>query len=521
MLSFLLALLAAAPGAFCGAASTVPGTLLMDFYDPNVEVSNGRRLLRRDANTYDLVASNQLTYYQVNLLIGTPPQNVSFLIDTGSSDTWVMSSDNPYCANDEDRPYTPFGPYIRCTDNAIFIYEDSSSVNISRSEPFRIQYGDTSFAQGNWASDNLVVAGAEIKNAQFALALEANSSQAVFGIGLVGSESTATKINLKGEVFPTYPNIPVMMKEQGLINTNAYSIWLDNIQNSTGSVLFGGVDHAKYTGALQKVPMVVPYKVIKNPIDFSVMLHGAEVYNDAGESVRVLDCAQPVLLDSGTSYIHLPEVFLSPIMDSINARYSLDLGYYFASCDSTGGITFDLSGVKININVSDILFSISRFSDVHGCAVGMLPAADDTFIFGDTFLRSVYAVFDLDNYEVGLAQAVHDTTDSNVQVINGSIPSAVKAPSYSSTRIKTSYSTTTATILSNSPISADHIGGTPTFSAALATEETGNPFSVRSSRIFGADGAGGSTSRRHSSSENVGSLVTPVGSLFTLLMMLF
>jgi hypothetical protein len=44
----------------------------------------------------------------------------------------------------------------------------------------------------------------------------------------------------------------------------------------------------------------------------------------------------------------------------------------------------------------------------HGnCVTGFANADDGPLILGDSFLRAVYTVYDLDNGRVGFAQAVH------------------------------------------------------------------------------------------------------------------
>jgi Eukaryotic aspartyl protease len=53
-----------------------------------------------------------------------------------------------------------------------------------------------------------------------------------------------------------YPNSPFAMTAAGVINTAAYSVWLNDINSLSRSVLFGGLDTAKYTGTLQTVPIV-------------------------------------------------------------------------------------------------------------------------------------------------------------------------------------------------------------------------------------------------------------------------
>lgn len=62
--------------------------------------SSSPSLLRRDG-TISLDALNNITGggYYAHFSIGTPPQNLSFLLDTGSSDTWVNSVNADLCTS--------------------------------------------------------------------------------------------------------------------------------------------------------------------------------------------------------------------------------------------------------------------------------------------------------------------------------------------------------------------------------------------------------------------------------------
>jgi hypothetical protein len=56
------------------------------------------------------------------------------------------------------------------------------------------------------------------------------------------------------------------------------------------------------------------------------------------------------------------------------------------------------------------------------CRLGLSAPStpDEPLLFGDTFLRSAYVVYDLDNLQIGIAQTLFNVTDSNVQAITAS-----------------------------------------------------------------------------------------------------
>jgi hypothetical protein len=70
----------------------------------------------------------------------------------------------------------------------------------------------------------------------------------VLGIGYTTDEAVVNHQS-------SYANLPKAMVADGLINSNAYSLWLNDLDANTGSILFGGVDSDKYTGDLETLPI--------------------------------------------------------------------------------------------------------------------------------------------------------------------------------------------------------------------------------------------------------------------------
>jgi len=53
-----------------------------------------------------------------------------------------------------------------------------------------------------------------------------------------------------------------------------------------------------------------------------------------------------------------------------------------------------------------------KFTNI--CVLGILPASEEPYILGDTFLRSAYVVYDLKNNVIGLAQTNFNSTTSSI-----------------------------------------------------------------------------------------------------------
>jgi len=204
---------------------------------------------------------------------------------------------------------------------------------------------------------------------------------------------------------------------------------------AVGSVLFGGVDSSKYTGDLVVLPLQNdPTSGIINT--FTVTFAGITVTGDAGKTVYSANRTEAVLLDSGTSLTYIPADIAYSIMNGVGAVNDTDYGV-IVPCDfaSTQGILEfqfgNLGGPVISIPISEFVLPISEPPPTFNggqsaCSWGLLPDDGNGNIFGDSFLRSAYLVYNLDGQSVAIAQTNFNSTSSNVKEIaaTDSIPGA-------------------------------------------------------------------------------------------------
>lgn len=404
-------------------------------------------LFKRDTDgTLQYSLDNEFTHYTIEIEVGTPGQKQHVALDTGSSDLWVIDKNNPYCAKtSKEKTLAEMGQgYILCdSETGTFDPKKSSSYKDKKSN-FEISYGDFSFAKGTWAEDVVKIGDTKVKDVIFAVGEETNSSMGVFGIGFKEFESSV--INSKVVDFDkAYDNFPVKLKKDGITDSVAYSLWLNDPDAKTGNVLFGGVDHAKYSGDLQLVPIVNDIKGVDKPIELTVILSSLGIKPKKGDdTINVLSNNLPVLLDSGTTACLFPQQVISEIADSLKAEYSSTTGTYLQECDAiddSGSFVFDFSGLKIEVPFDDMILPVR---DIDGnplkfrngkeaCQLTMSPASDSV-ILGDSFLRSAYVVYDLENYQVAMAPVKFNESKSDVEAIKSGIPKAKKAASYSNTK---------------------------------------------------------------------------------------
>ncbi|XXH05112.1 hypothetical protein Hte_011536 [Hypoxylon texense] len=361
------------------------------------------RIRRRDTSRANL--DNEETLYFVNATLGTPAQSVRLHLDTGSSDLWVNTGASTLCSQ-RGRPCSFAGTY---TANSSSTYEYVGSW-------FNISYVDGSGASGDYVTDTIKIGNTTLNGFQFGVGYQSSSEQGILGIGYATNEVQVGRAGLDA-----YENLPMKMVSSGQISRNAYSLWLNDLDANTGSILFGGVDTAQYTGSLQTLPIQSNNGVFA---EFLITLTSLAL----GNTTIADDQALAVLLDSGSSLTYLPDSMVEGIYDEVDAQYDSSEGAAYVPCslaDQTATLDFEFSGVQISVEMNELVLDLvtasgrrPTFSNgVTACLFGISPAGSGTNVLGDTFLRSAYVVFDLDNNEISLAQTNFNTTDTSVQEI--------------------------------------------------------------------------------------------------------
>ncbi|CCK71298.1 pepsin-like aspartic protease KNAG_0G02410 [Huiozyma naganishii CBS 8797] len=396
------------------------------------------RLAKRNTGYEEITLTNQQSFFSVELDVGTPAQNVTVLVDTGSSDLWITGADNPYCLtySGSGADSIPRRDRVDCSEYGTFSLEDSSTWSQNSSAPpFYITYGDTTFASGVWGQDHLHLQDVNVTGVSFAVANRTNSTVGVMGIGLPGLETTNS-----GSRPYTYANFPQVLKNSGATQSALYSLYLNDLEEERGSILFGAVDHSKYTGSMYTLPIINRLQSYgyTTPIQFDITLQGIGLSSSEsnGDEVTITSTKMPALLDSGTTMTYLPSNIVSQIAQQLGASMSARFGQYVLPCSNVPEnmhLVYDFGGFHINSNLTNYIVQASQTL----CILGLFPRDSNTAILGDTFLTDAYVVYDLENLQIGLAQAKFGVSDSDakIDIVTGSagIPSAQRAPDYSST----------------------------------------------------------------------------------------
>ncbi|EDN97293.1 hypothetical protein SS1G_11818 [Sclerotinia sclerotiorum 1980 UF-70] len=309
--------------------------------------------------------------YFSEITIGTPPQTFKVVLDTGSSNLWVPSSE--------------------CGSIACYLhtkYDSSSSSTYEKNgTSFEIRYGSGSLS-GFTSRDVMSIGDLEIKDQVFAEATEEPGLAFAFGRfdGILGLGYDTISVN---QIVPPFYN----MINQGLLDEPVFAFYLGDSKDEgdESEAIFGGVNKDHYEGKITEIPLrrKAYWEVDLDAISF-------------GDAKADLDNTG-VILDTGTSLIAVPSTLAELLNKEIGAKKGWN-GQYSVDCakrDSLPDLTFTLSGNDFAITPYDYILEVqdSCISTIMGMdfpePVGPLA------ILGDAFLRRYYSVYDLGKNTVG------------------------------------------------------------------------------------------------------------------------
>jgi len=313
--------------------------------------------------------------YFSDISIGTPPQEFKVVLDTGSSNLWVPSSE--------------------CNSIACYLhskYDHSSSSTYKKNgSSFEIRYGSGELS-GFVSQDAFQIGDLKVKNQDFAEATSEPGLAFAFGRfdGIMGLGYNTISVN--GIVPPFYN-----MLDQGLLDEPVFSFYLSdtNDESSESEAMFGGVDTDHYTGKLTKIPL---RRKAYWEVDLDAITFGDDTaeMDDTG-----------VILDTGTSLIALPSTMAELLNKEIGAKKSYN-GQYTVECDkrdSLPDLTFTLTGHNFTIGPYDYILEVQGSCISSFMGMDFPEPVGPLAILGDAFLRKWYSVYDLGTNSVGLAKA--------------------------------------------------------------------------------------------------------------------
>ncbi|PKS09377.1 hypothetical protein jhhlp_003991 [Lomentospora prolificans] len=366
-------------------------------HDETVE----RRRVRRADDTDAQIFNYSSVAYMIELDLGTPGQTVKVIMDTGSSELWV----NPDCRTASSLPQQS-----ECFSSDYYDPDKSSTVVISnRGKTLRYGLGDATI---RYVTDDVALPNSDVSlhSLRFGVATETNQmSHGILGL------SFGNGLNLD------YDNFVDALVDQGVIDTRLFGVALGAKEEAadSGLITFGGLDTKKFSGKLHTERILGPQNG-EDLYRFWVTLTGIGLTDDSGNSKTYMDKNLAVFFDTGATLSYLPADVVKGLAQDLNAEYRSDYDLYLVPCGQKGSVDFTFNNVTIHVSLDEFIWELRDGT----CALGAMAENDNSYLLGASFLRSTYAVFDLESPAIHFAQ--YANCGSNLQEVPAGTDAAAR-----------------------------------------------------------------------------------------------
>jgi hypothetical protein len=351
--------------------------------------------------------------------IGTPMQKFWVVMDTGSSNLWVVDKtcgaggncpsvcsiiclsqfgcctsacnsvcgSSSFCKSKDAPEATKADP---CADKAHFD-SSKSSTYVKNGEGFSIQYG-TGSCDGFLGQDKTCIGstslcyGKQVFGQATSLAsfFAGQPLDGIFGLGwpsIAVDHVTPIAQNLLSNLDA--PLFTVWMTKVGLANSGTMG----------GQITWGAIDT---THCATGTPM---YVSLTSQTYWQFRMSGIS----AGSWSHNYN--QEVISDTGTSLLAGPSSQISSIASQLGGSYNSQYGLYTVPCSGSGvgDIVLTIGGNQLHITKTNSVIQITQSA----CALGIqsFGGGGISWILGDTFIREYCNVYDIGNKRIGFLKA--------------------------------------------------------------------------------------------------------------------
>ncbi|KAG8827877.1 hypothetical protein FRC19_011578 [Serendipita sp. 401] len=360
---------------------------------------------KRTVTTVATKNHNFDTVYSARMELGTPPQSFDVLLDTGSSDTWVVAAgckctglNCSGCTSGKD--WDP----------------STSSTWTQRGKILNIQYG-SGLVTGRTGKDVVSLGGFTINDQVIGLVDQAARTLPGTVEGLLGL-AFGTLAKAGGTPWWLRVTAGDASDSGGTLDGGLMSFWfsryVDSSDTSTddhagGQFTLGGTNSSLYTGDINFISLIQPAKWWLIPLQ--------AVGVEGGSSVEVAQGEDEAIIDTGTTLVGGEDSVLAEIFAQIpGAMKSTELpnngsrlnGFYVLPCNSTAVLTLTFGGEAYTYSTADLLYqriddimpdyclsSLFLFSSKDPHSILYTPNGAPYWLVGDSFLKNVYSVFSL------------------------------------------------------------------------------------------------------------------------------
>jgi hypothetical protein len=288
-------------------------------------------------------------------------------LDTGLSRFVISTTECPKCSGK-----TPF--------NRTLSYTYRAGV-----APWKIQYGDGSFAEGTIAEDKVTLGGIIVNNQKLNLALHESPNFGDMVDGVLGLSFGA--LSGSTTVFES-------MMQQGLVDQGIFSFFIGKRSISGGGeVIFGGLDMERVHSGNN-----ITYTPVTVAMHWNI---DVQDYTINGESfaAEMNTTAIRSIVDTGTTLLIGPEDWVGWFHSRIDKARRIRRTWLIP-CNGSHQFGVVVEGKTFSVLYEDLVREYVGFGL---CFSAVQTSSGDYLILGDVFLKNKYVVFDQARKRVGFA----------------------------------------------------------------------------------------------------------------------
>ena len=331
------------------------------------------------------------SFYFAPIGIGTPEMTLNVVLDTGSADFWLADSQ---CS-----------PMKHCPESMLKYDASKSRTHKDLHVPFGVQYGSGA-VRGELATEKVSLAGYTVSSVSFGQAdqlARGTINPPASGIMGMGYESLSTT--------GTMPFWQILLERQKLHDYLFTFQMVNNLKKASsgrvdmveagGVFTLGVLDDQQYSGDIAWAPMARGYGS-KGVGYWALNLEDLSVN---GEHID-LGTHSVAAIDTGTTLIGGPKFAMDRIHAKIPGaqRYNRVPEYYVFPCDTDAKVDLTFGNHTWTLKTEDLISQrlsrrvcLSSLFAMSTRSGSRMPA----WIVGDTFLKTVFSVFDAGKNRIG------------------------------------------------------------------------------------------------------------------------
>ncbi|KAJ7646694.1 acid protease [Roridomyces roridus] len=320
-----------------------------------------------------------------NISVGTPPQTMLVVFDTGSSTLEVASTQcAEACSNQIQFDPTQSSTFAEGNFTGVLVFDTGVGV-------VPVIGNNTQMTLHN-ATDTVSIGGLTIESTELFLII--NQTEPFFAdpfSGIMGMDAQADG------VFGA-------LIDQGL--PSLFGFFLTPQAEGNAELTIGGIDDTKFDGPLMFASLPAPGE----QVDWSLI--SPQVFVN-GQTTSLLNATREVIFDSGTSNVLFP----TDLTEAIYALISPDIvphasenGTYGIACDLIPTLPAEIAiqftaqdGSAFNLTIPSIELSVGPFEGDPETCQTLINAFDGLNLLGASVLKHYYSVWDVGGQRMGFA----------------------------------------------------------------------------------------------------------------------